>query len=204
MSCVTGVVWLILRLYHHATHENYLFDVKGNAIKTLLGFQPDGKKSLSMQHWKMIVLNISLAIENKLFFTLPYIFVFGWNKSYEVCTEAHTRCGALIHLRVSHPSRVPRVCFARPFTPEKCKTNYYCSTIFYIFSFIIMINCGIFFNLCSFTVSYQWILYSHLLHHKFVGNLRPSIFSIFLDAWYIKHLFRDSVFLQYYLKSKIL
>ena len=76
---------------------------------------------------------------------------------------------------VSHPSRVPRVCFARPFTPEKCKTNYYCSTIFYIFSFIIMTNCGIFFNLCSFTVSYQRILYSHLLHHKFVGNLRPSM-----------------------------
>ena len=74
----------------------------------------------------------------------------------------------------------------------------------YIFSFFVMICCDIFFNLCSFTVSYQWLLYSHLLHHKFVGNLRSSIFSIFLDAWYIKHLFRDSVFLQYYPKSKIL
>ena len=109
MSCVTGVVWLILRLYHHATHENYLFDVKGNAIKTLLGFPPDGKKSLFMQHWKMIVLNISLAIENKLFFTLPYIFVFGWNKSYEVCTEAHTRCGArpTLHACLAFASHVP-------------------------------------------------------------------------------------------------
>ena len=65
----------------------------------------------------------------------------------------------------------------------------------YIFSFFI-ICCDIFFNLCSFTESYQWILYTHdhLSHHKFVGNLRPFSFYIFLDAWSILNLFRDSVF----------
>ena len=52
----------------------------------------------------------------------------------------------------------------------------------YIFSFIIMINCDMFFKLCLFILSYQWILYTHLLHHKFAGNLGPSSFYIFLDA----------------------